>query len=232
MKFIILFFCFISLQLLAEDLITTDGKVYKNYYIMGIKSSHITIGYDGGLVKISYKKLPEDIKKKYNISAEKLKKLKQKEKQAEQEGLNTAKKKEAEKKLTKITRIFTWFDGYFYVDRILSASSLIAEISNKRSYKYIIIEDYPNAKKMVDREGIPKNYTYKKYYPAITQKSNSQSPASLIPQPARTETITGLRLFYIGPKRIHNTTYPCYTANKNKAIEYLIKNPQATKSPL
>jgi hypothetical protein len=235
MKFFLCLFLFyiFTTSLFADDLITKNGKTYKNYSLQEIKSKYIVIFYEGGIAKISHKNLTDEFKNKHNINHQKMNELKVKEKKQKQQDIIDQKnyqRKQAEKKLHKITKIF---DKSVKVYEILSSSSLIAEVisgsfngSGGRvswTSKYIIIEDYPHAKKFVDGQVVPGNYKYKKSYLTVQGLNNFKKV---------TEIANDLKLFYIGPKKIIGTTYPCFTINKDKAIEYILKNPQADLSSL
>lgn len=222
MKFVLLFFYCFAFSLIAEDLITKNGKTYKNYSIEEIKSKYVLIYYDGGMAKISYKNLTDEWKKKHNITPDKIKKLREKEiKQKKQDLIDQKKyqRKQYEKKLHKITQIISW-DIWVY--EILSSSALIAKVGIKYP-KYIIIENYPNAKNLIDKQTIPGNYKHKHSYLTQVGRFKFKTVSTVV---------NGFKLYYIGPKKILGSTYPCFTLNKDRAIEYIIKNPKADLTPV
>ena len=55
---------------LADDFKTTDGKEYKNAKVSRVEPDGIVITFAGGIVKIPFTKLSEELQRKYNYNPE------------------------------------------------------------------------------------------------------------------------------------------------------------------
>jgi hypothetical protein len=67
--FVILIACFASIAL-ADDFKTTDGKEYKNVTVSRVEPDGIVISFSGGIVKIPFIELSEELQRKYNYDPE------------------------------------------------------------------------------------------------------------------------------------------------------------------
>jgi hypothetical protein len=55
---------------LADDFKTTDGKEYKNAKVSRVEPDGIVITFSGGIVKIPFTKLSEELQRKYSYNPE------------------------------------------------------------------------------------------------------------------------------------------------------------------
>jgi len=55
---------------LADDFKTLDGKEYKNAKVSRVEPDGIVITFSGGIVKIPFTKLSEELQRKYNYNPE------------------------------------------------------------------------------------------------------------------------------------------------------------------
>ena len=53
----------------ADDFKTTDGKEYKNAKVSRVEPDGIVITFSGGIVKLPFTELPEDVQKKYGYNS-------------------------------------------------------------------------------------------------------------------------------------------------------------------
>jgi hypothetical protein len=79
----------------AEDLTTTEGRVYKNVTVRKVEPDGLSISHESGLAKIPFTKLPEEVQKKHGYDPAKGKAY------AEEEGKKQA---AAEEQLAKDVR--------------------------------------------------------------------------------------------------------------------------------
>jgi hypothetical protein len=67
--FVILIVCFASIAL-ADDFKTINGEEYKNVTISRVEPDGIVISLSGGIVKIPFIELSEELQRKYNYDPE------------------------------------------------------------------------------------------------------------------------------------------------------------------
>jgi hypothetical protein len=60
---------------LADDIKTNSGKVYKNATVSRVEPDGIMVKFSGGLVKIPFTELPEELKQKYHYNPEEAQKF-------------------------------------------------------------------------------------------------------------------------------------------------------------
>jgi hypothetical protein len=72
--FVILIVCFASIAL-ADDIKTINGKEYKNATVSRVEPDGIIVKFSGGLVKISFTELSEELKEKYHYNPEEARKF-------------------------------------------------------------------------------------------------------------------------------------------------------------
>ena len=95
---------------LAEDLTTTDGKIYKSVTVTKVEPDGVSISHESGTVKIPFTKLPEELQRQHGFDPAKADAYvkEQKRQWAEfQAALAAAKEKEAAAKREAIARGFT-----------------------------------------------------------------------------------------------------------------------------
>jgi hypothetical protein len=67
--FVIAILCFASIAL-ADDFKTTKGKEYKNAKVNRVEPDGIVISFSGGIVKIPFAELSEELQQKYSYDPE------------------------------------------------------------------------------------------------------------------------------------------------------------------
>lgn len=94
----------------AEDLTTTDGKLYKNVTVTKVEPDGLSISHETGTAKLLFTKLPEDLQRKHGYDPAKAEAFVQERnrKRAELESiLEAAKEKEAALKRERMMESFT-----------------------------------------------------------------------------------------------------------------------------
>lgn len=94
----------------AEDLTTTDGKLYKNVTVTKVEPDGLSVSHETGTAKLLFTKLPEDLQRKHNYDPAKAEAFVQERnrKRAELESiLEAAKEKEAALKRERMMESFT-----------------------------------------------------------------------------------------------------------------------------
>jgi hypothetical protein len=112
--------CVASLAL-ADDFKTVTGREYKNASISRVEPDGIMVKYSGGLVKIPFTELSEELKEKYHYNPEEAQKFRT-ESAAAINALNgvvaantkSGKKEENPERLLQQVRIFAIIKPYFY----------------------------------------------------------------------------------------------------------------------
>jgi len=72
--FVVLIVCFASIAL-ADDIKTNNGKEYKNATVTRVEPDGIMVRFSGGLVKIPFKDLSEELQQKYHYNSEEAQKF-------------------------------------------------------------------------------------------------------------------------------------------------------------
>jgi hypothetical protein len=60
---------------MADDITTNSGKVYKNATVSRVEPDGIIVKFSGGIVKISFTELLEELKEKYHYNPEEARKF-------------------------------------------------------------------------------------------------------------------------------------------------------------
>lgn len=195
-----------SLAMSAADLTTASGDVYKDYNIINTNTSGGVISYSGGVVTIPLKELPKDLQEKY---APKVKMAQEK-----------AKKKQEQKQLSAaLARITLFLEGEVQCIQVLS-NGVLANHGWYNNNFFITDLDTGN---LVDGMVLPHNSTgmVNDWDAIFSGKYGAKKKG------------TGVRIYCIGTKsytaKFGNVkTIPLFTANRQVAIEYLRKHPDAT----